>query len=288
MTLWTPHRLDDVFSWWKADAILLADDARVESWPDSSGNGYAMTAAGNDRPTFKRGELNGLPRVEFDGSNCLTSSTTNDWAFLHDATGSTVLTVWQTGVVDDPNAGPYSLLGTDGGTRTKIGIAMRWDDRDSLGWDKRLVHIISNLATADSPVVSTSDDDAQPANTTVLFSCVSDPANATANNRSEMRVNGYPAIKNNAVTASPSTANPTHALQVGANGNNSFLLVGYIAELIICNAIVSDLDRQRAEGYLAHKWGIANKLPGGHRFKLYPPDYRPPAQVFGARIHNVR
>jgi hypothetical protein len=40
-----------------------------------------------------------------------------------------------------------------------------------------------------------------------------------------------------------------------------------------CEAIVSTAtaDRVKIEGYLAHKWGIANKLPASHTYKYYAP-----------------
>lgn len=40
-----------------------------------------------------------------------------------------------------------------------------------------------------------------------------------------------------------------------------------------CEAIVSTAtaDRVKIEGYLAHKWGIANKLPASHAYKYYAP-----------------
>jgi hypothetical protein len=40
-----------------------------------------------------------------------------------------------------------------------------------------------------------------------------------------------------------------------------------------CEAIVSraTADRLKIEGYLAHKWGIANKLPASHTYKYYAP-----------------
>jgi hypothetical protein len=30
-------------------------------------------------------------------------------------------------------------------------------------------------------------------------------------------------------------------------------------------------ERQRLEGYAAHKWGLAGSLPGGHPYKSAPP-----------------
>ena len=55
---------------------------------------------------------------------------------------------------------------------------------------------------------------------------------------------------------------------LGTNANTS--LDGKIGEFIVINS-TSTTDRQKAEGYLAHKWGVASKLPADHPWKSYPP-----------------
>ena len=46
---------------------------------------------------------------------------------------------------------------------------------------------------------------------------------------------------------------------------------GYISEILIYDSALANSDRQKVEGYLAHKWGITGSLPGGHPFKSSPP-----------------
>jgi len=48
-------------------------------------------------------------------------------------------------------------------------------------------------------------------------------------------------------------------------------LDGYIAEVFIAPSILSDSDRQKSEGYLAHKWGLEDNLPVSHPYKSAPP-----------------
>lgn len=43
-----------------------------------------------------------------------------------------------------------------------------------------------------------------------------------------------------------------------------------VNEIIICNNL-SDADRQKMEGYLAHKWGLTGSLPSGHPYKAAAP-----------------
>lgn len=48
-------------------------------------------------------------------------------------------------------------------------------------------------------------------------------------------------------------------------------LNGFIAEVVIVDSAVSDSDRQKIEGYLAHKWGLAGNLPVDHPYKTSAP-----------------
>jgi hypothetical protein len=45
----------------------------------------------------------------------------------------------------------------------------------------------------------------------------------------------------------------------------------YISEVVGCNTKLSTADRQKLEGYLAHKWGQTANLPSDHPFKVSPP-----------------
>jgi hypothetical protein len=48
-------------------------------------------------------------------------------------------------------------------------------------------------------------------------------------------------------------------------------LNGVIYEIVYCESALSIDDRQKLEGYLAHKWGLAASLPGGHPYISAPP-----------------
>ncbi len=60
-------------AWFKADSITgLSDGERVETWSDSSGNGFDATQSAFDqRPFYTTNMINGMPAVRFSGSNFL-------------------------------------------------------------------------------------------------------------------------------------------------------------------------------------------------------------------------
>ena len=47
--------------------------------------------------------------------------------------------------------------------------------------------------------------------------------------------------------------------------------IGRIAEIICFSTKLSDDDRHGVEGYLAHKWGLTDKLPTDHPYKNSAP-----------------
>lgn len=55
------------------------------------------------------------------------------------------------------------------------------------------------------------------------------------------------------------------------NGYPSFFMNGSISELIIYNRVLTTVERQKVEGYLAWKWAIQANLPVGHPYKNAAP-----------------
>jgi hypothetical protein len=58
---------------------------------------------------------------------------------------------------------------------------------------------------------------------------------------------------------------------------------GLIGEIVVTAGELSTDDRQRMEGYLAHKWGQAGKLPGDHLYK----DVAPGGPTAVANLHGM-
>jgi len=55
------------------------------------------------------------------------------------------------------------------------------------------------------------------------------------------------------------------------SGTSQYNFAGDIAEIVILNSDPTSGERRKIEGYLAHKWGLASKLPSTHPFKNYAP-----------------
>jgi hypothetical protein len=259
---WTPADLNDLFAWWKADSLDLTNNALVDTWTDSSGNGYSVTASAGARPTFKTSQFNSLPALYFGGSQHLTSGATNAWKFLHDSTDATIVAVFSaTGSQVNP------IIGNNGAASATIGISVR---QDVPNFDSAMVHTVSRGVQGSFSVAAATAANYVPTNTLSMVSLYSSPKVSTANKSVFFRY-GDNETRNNTAINGPSSANPTYALQVGASGNNIGPLTGYISEIVIIVGIASAADRQKLEGYLAHKWGLAGNLPSEHPYKDSPP-----------------
>lgn len=72
-------------------------------------------------------------------------------------------------------------------------------------------------------------------------------------------------------TNTPNISSTPFYLGQWANYTFADRLVGDIAEFLVVSAALSTSNRQKLEGYLAHKWGLASNLPVGHPYKNQAP-----------------
>nr|MCU0780109.1 InlB B-repeat-containing protein [Akkermansiaceae bacterium] len=63
------------------------------------------------------------------------------------------------------------------------------------------------------------------------------------------------------------TSDNGSALVLGGETTTSRCADVRLGEVLIVRGVITNDDRQKAEGYLAHKWGMADKLPDGHPHK---------------------
>jgi hypothetical protein len=83
----------------------------------------------------------------------------------------------------------------------------------------------------------------------------------------ELRVNAAAGGTKNSATS----LNTTDGLRIGQSLNsNDENWDGSVAEIIFL-ATPSTENRERLEGYLAHKWGLVSQLPSNHPYKTSPP-----------------
>ena len=271
-TVWNPGMVSGLRAWYDASdtATVSATGGLIDSVTDKSGNGLTLTSSGSTRPTYTSAGLNGLNIFTYDGNDFLESALAAPWRFLHDLTGSSIFTVWKPGTSTDPNA-MYTLLGTNGAFSSNVGMYVSFEDRSIVGNNRLRTFITDN--TGNWVVSTTTADNFATPNVNQICGWILNPT-ASASNRASVRVNGGAASQTNTETVSPTTANPAFPLKLGATGGNTgfqFPLLGSIAEVVLVAGALGDTDRQRMEGYLAHKWGLGANLPADHPYKTIGP-----------------
>jgi hypothetical protein len=192
---------------------------------------------------------------------------------MHNTNGCTFCIVGKAGNVSNPVSQEYYFIGNNAGASASVGNTFYYSDYDYGGGKNNdlAADIISRGIGGQFVAVNISSNDALAANTPFLASVARDPGNATAANRSSIYINGGTLIAQNYFTNTATFSDATYALQIGAAGNNSSPMTGYISEVIISASIVSLSTRQKLEGYLAWKWGLTANLPAGHPYKTVGP-----------------
>ncbi len=272
--LWTPAAITTALWLDAADASTITESSGLVSQVnDKSTNGRGFTSTGGARPTYTSNGLNGLPVFTFGGSQYLTSSNTAaTWNFMHNTSGCSIWIVGKAGNVANPQT-DCIFLGNNAALSANVGQFFSYSDLDfGNGKNNDLIYdFITRGIAGQWAALNISGNNALAANTPFIASITRNPGNATAAERSAIYVNGGSAIKLNTSTSAASSANAPFALQIGAAGNNSSPMTGYISEVIIASSIASADTRQRIEGYLAHKWGLTANLPSDHPYKTAPP-----------------
>jgi hypothetical protein len=275
---WDPSLITTALWLDAADASTVTTvSSAVSQWNDKSGNGRnaAQSTAGN-RPEYQSAAQNGLNAVRFTAASAhfLTAGTTSTWNFLHNGTGSAVFFVSRVrSTGDNPNQ-VHTYLSTGGAGSLSVGCWIAYDDTSSSSRNNGLNIRVANSGTGGLGTYSSNDitnDKITPGTYHILSSYV-DADNATAANRTVQRVDGSASFSSNTSTNTPSTSNSATALNIGRDVASATLdFTGDICEVLVFNTQPGTTDRQRIEGYLAHKWGLTANLPIDHPYKVNPP-----------------
>jgi hypothetical protein len=100
-------------------------------------------------------------------------------------------------------------------------------------------------------------------------------------------VQGYRINGGTLNTGGVQRAVPDLKMAIGGNAGFSGDFNGIVGEVIVITSLLNDADRQKLEGYLAHKWGLASNLPEGHDYKADPPAGFTPADVTPAAWYDA-
>ena len=190
------------------------------------GNDAIQTIAANQPRIVLSGVVekdNEKPAMFFDGVSDLLEipSSQPTFNFMHNGDDATIFTV-----ASGASATQGAIYGNNGGSNTSVGVFNYFDDTSPE--EDAIRYIVFTGGSASSETIRTNDR--------AIISQFSDANNTTILDRYELYINGGSAIKTNASTTAPSTANANHNFQVGAGGSDANPFTGSIQELVIFNA----------------------------------------------------
>jgi hypothetical protein len=262
-SLWTPADITTAL-WLDADdaGTITQSGGFVTEWRDKSGNSRHATDPGSGlRPAYQATEFNSKPTLDFDGSD--------DRLGLSTAIALASTNSFDIFIAMAPNTtGRSSAFGA--------GTVVRMPGSEAAGSffvgyssDGRFVchHHLSGGLDVNGSIKSPASTFSSTSRLIAHYRYDS-AGGAAAVDRWNMRLNGGSQLtKSTSSTSSGWGAHNTIGRLFGALYSHR----GLISEIIITPSTISDADRERVEGYLAHKWGLTADLPTGHPYKTSPP-----------------
>ena len=212
--------------WLKADAGVTKDGSNnVSAWADQSGNAHhADQTAATSQPLWVDNVINGKPVIRFDGNSDLMTT---------DITGP-------------------------GGTEFTFFVVAKSNGQSIISYNDYTGYVLYSYANPNNLIISNDGN-------------VNGGINSGTNNLLNFQVNcarykanttnGFQTFVNGALVAQRSSENivlPVVPLQLGSfpeNGTNK-VINGDIAEIIIYNRSLTDIEKEQIQDYLIQEYGV--------------------------------
>jgi hypothetical protein len=240
---WTPAELTNLAAWYDASdaATITSMSNLVSQWNDKSANGKNLVqASSGSQPSTGLSTQNGRNLIQFADSKFIQGSAPADyWA---------------------PFSSQKTLIGLACIPETNNGNLMSTNNKgtDISGFQIALLDTNVNrmLVASSSAYVVINAGNNRITNRTnfAVFTYVTDPANGTAANRSEVYENNSTAYKNNTFTASPDSTVDRPLLIGMTDSNGVSTKIGEI--VMITGADATEENRLLLNSYLQAKWGV--------------------------------
>lgn len=227
---------DNLALWLDANQTSHSNNDNVTLWEDLSVNGNDATANSWDAPAFKTGQMNNYPVIEFDESNQDYLTISNDNSLNPNEISLIVVGRYES---DSESWAPFVIKSSD----------WNWDDGYALARNNGENKIIGYINEYDENYVKTSLS----TNSDNIMSLIYDKDDViTYFNENEEGSDSY----------SSNISNTSNDMYLGASPNSNgtgvrAYLEGEIAEVIMFNNAISEVERIVLHNYLAAKYGIS-------------------------------
>lgn len=242
--LWTPEELGaTLLAWYKGDDLTGNNGDQITTWPDAANSNDLTQATESRRATLAAADLNGLNTARFTAANSQRYSMTTIFSGASAASGYVVLKL-----VSDPAAASASsgLWGIGSGSAS----INHWPFTDGNVYDG--FGSTARKSTG-NPTVSLSST----YRIIGVHSAASDYG---------IHIDGVSHFSTGTNTVG-FAGSPTLGCHDGLNA----FLNGWTAEWLFTDSKLSTENQQNVEGYLAHKWDLADNLDSSHPYKVDAP-----------------
>lgn len=246
--IWSPSNTAGITNWWKPDAGKVdgIDASHTQSWTDTIGSAPFSAPSTAFQPT-NTNSINGYPVLTFDGTEHLQ--------FNDNFTGNTIAIAMFVMVSSGGTTGNARVLGLGNSanasdTNNTDGFAfLRLTGSDDVGL------YYNSLSSGTADIVMGSWQIA-----VLVFN----------GSVGRFFLNGVQQGADFAATANMNV-NRFRMFNHGYTGS-TLQPAGRMAELVLTKTTaLSTSDRQKLEGYMAHKYAATDKLPASHPYKSIPP-----------------
>jgi hypothetical protein len=270
-TSWDPAAITTALWLDAADAsTITASSGAVSQWNDKSGGATNFTqGTAGARPATGSATLNGRNVLTFDGGDTLLAGDALDNVW----TGA-AFHLFCVAKNDDVTSFNGVILSKSAAAADNQRSFIYYIRTSKLQLVAHYTPDILNFTVVDG---STSISNSAWTIGTAAYSSIG-TGTADTTSRVQMTVDGADQTEVVATFAGNlgTIQNGTAQLAVGslagtAGTTNAVSLTGAIGEIIVTASVLSTLNRQRIEGYLAHKWGLTANLPSDHPYRWMPP-----------------
>ena len=242
---WTPANITTTIWFDAADSSTITlVGSNVSQWNDKSGNGWNATqSTSGSRPVLTSSALNSRDVITFDGSNDHFVHSLN----LSPAPHSVFVVGTRTSSVNS-----YMTAFSAIAANSAFGCVLSLRVDASANWGSYINSWVSAGTSALNSYLIMG-----------IISPTSTSGTETYSTNGSLTTSSY---------AARYSGDAFNRRSIG--GDPAFpagFLEGSIAEIIAFNSALSTDNRQRIEGYLAHKWGLTANLPADHPYKTTGP-----------------
>jgi len=261
-TVWNPSMITTALWLDAADASTITESGgSVSQWDDKSGNNHhVIQATPVAQPTYSATGFNSLPTIFFNSTDdemaCATTTVSSQGDLFYGAVFQMLSDnkIWRPIVgtqISSTTSNVGTLLLQRMAARSEIGIHDAGRNDTGLTYAVQVTNLFEpRIAT----VGRSGGSNGSGGLITVTATGPSQPTYLTQ------------------AVQTWQTVEATTRIQIGGRQQiGTALSNSNISEVVVCNRNLTTVERQKLEGYFAHKWGLTANLPADHPYKTAIP-----------------